>query len=200
MNTFRTATVSAVVTALGAASLAFATAAPVQAAPKPAFLAAKELPASLTAWTADPVAQGKADDFCYAKALPKKGSSHREFRTELDTSAVQTVTVAASATEAKKLVTKVRAAVEGCLEELRAEDPGLTGKEKYHGRIAVEEGAHVYSLDTATAHGATDIHLYSVGRDGRTVTVVHWGQLGDLADAPLKGFQKTARTSVAKLY
>ncbi|GGT15277.1 hypothetical protein GCM10014713_05070 [Streptomyces purpureus] len=67
--------------------------------------------------------------------------------------------------------------------------------------MAVEEGAHVYSLDTADREvGSTDISLFSVGRDGRTVTYIQWGQLGDLADAPLAGFRQTTRTAVAKLY
>ncbi len=65
----------------------------------------------------------------------------------------------------------------------------------------VEEGAHVYSIDTSYPEiGSTGIGLYSVGRDGRTVTAVEWGQLGDLDGAPLEGFKKTTRTAVAKLH
>ena len=42
--------------------------------------------------------------------------------------------------------------------------------------------------------------LLSVGRDGRTVTVVQWGQMGDFGDAPVAAFKKTTTTAVNKLY
>ncbi|MGW7360710.1 hypothetical protein ACWGI0_29805 [Streptomyces sp. NPDC054802] len=45
-----------------------------------------------------------------------------------------------------------------------------------------------------------DIALLAVARDGRTVTVVEWGRLGDLDGAPLAGIKQTARTAVAKLH
>ncbi|MFJ8361853.1 hypothetical protein [Streptomyces sp. NPDC093984] len=57
-----------------------------------------------------------------------------------------------------------------------------------------------YGLHTVTSWGASDIRLLSVGRDGRTVTVVDWGQLGDFGDAPVKAFRKTTVTAVNKLH
>ena len=69
-----------------------------------------------------------------------------------------------------------------------------------YGSLPVEEGARVHGLHTATSWGATDIHLLSVGRDGRTVTVVSWGQMGDFDDAPVAAFRKTTTKAVAKLY
>ena len=45
-----------------------------------------------------------------------------------------------------------------------------------------------------------DIRLLSVGRDGRTVTVVDWGQMGGFKDAPVKAFKKTTTTAVNKLH
>ncbi|MFI1015148.1 hypothetical protein [Streptomyces sp. NPDC020965] len=196
-TTVLAATVALTVASLGAATAA--TAAPAPVAPK--FLAAKELPKSLTPWVAEQVRPGAADDFCTGKALPKASSKHRVFRTELDTGAEQTITVAATEAKAKELVTKARAAVAGCLDRLQQQYPGVRGETRYHGKLKVEEGAHVYSIDTADPGvGSTEIALYSVGRDGRTVTVVGWSQLGDLSGAPLSGFKKTATTSVAKLY
>ncbi|MER5771511.1 hypothetical protein [Streptomyces sp. NPDC001985] len=200
MTKLRTATVAAVAVTMTITTLSAATTA--GAAPaKPRLLAAKELPASATAWTADRVKAGTADDHCVGAVLPKPSSTYRTFRTELETSAHQTVTVAASEAGAKALVTRVRAALDGCLERLRKQYPTLQGKDRYHGRIAVEEGVHVYSVDTTDpVVGTDDISLHSVGRDGRTVTVVGWGQMGDLGGAPLKGFRTTASTSVTKLH
>ncbi|MQS35956.1 hypothetical protein [Streptomyces katsurahamanus] len=201
MNMFRTAAVTAATAVLTVASLSAATAAPAPTpAPAPKFLAAKELPASQTPWTASKVKEGVADDFCTEKIAPKSSSTYRTFRTELDTGAHQTVTVAATGAKAKALVGKLRSSVEDCLGKLKKEYPGLKGTSRYQGKVSVEEGAYVYSIDTADPKsGSDDIRLYSVGRDGRTVTVVGWGRLGDLDGVPLKGFKKTTRTAVAKL-
>ncbi|MFD6420056.1 hypothetical protein [Streptomyces sp. NPDC060194] len=197
MNMFRTTGVTVAAAGLVIASLAPAA----SATPGPAFLSARQLPPSSSPWQAGPVRAGVAPDACTQKATPKKKSKHREFGTEFDTNAQQTTTVLATPKEAKALATKLRAAVRTCLARLQKQYPTLEGETRFHGRIAVEEGAHVYSLDTRDpVVGPSDIALYSVGRDGRTVTVVRWAQMGDLDHAPLAAFKKTARTSVAKLY
>ncbi|NUK06363.1 hypothetical protein HRW14_07190 [Streptomyces lunaelactis] len=200
MNKIRTAVVTAAAVGMTIASLSSATAA---APVAPKFLSASQLPASISPWHADPVKQGLPDSGspCTAGIAPKASTAYRDFRTELDTSARQTTTVAPSTAKAKALASRLRASIEGCLNRLKDTHPGLEGEAFYHGRINVEEGAHVYSIDTADPDvGSTDIGLYSVGRDGRTVTVIEWGQLGDLDGAPLKGFKKTTGVAVAKLY
>ena len=78
--------------------------------------------------------------------------------------------------------------------------PDVEAEGRYYGSLPVEEGAQVHGLHTETSWGATDIHLLSVGRDGRTVTVVGWGQLGDFDDAPVGAFKKTTKKAVDKLY
>ncbi|WP_103508530.1 hypothetical protein [Streptomyces sp. SM13] len=205
MRTLRTAILTAAAVSLAVTALAHvpAAAAPAPAPTQPKFLAAGQLPASLTPWTAGPVRQGVPEDgsVCTAGIAPAAGTRHRDFRTELDTNARQTITVAATTAQAKALAAELRSALETCLDRLKEQNPGLEGEAFHQGRIKVEEGAHVYSIDTSYPEvGSTDIGLYSVGRDGRTVTVVEWGQLGELDGAPLEGFKKTTRTAVAKLY
>ncbi|MEV7909873.1 hypothetical protein [Streptomyces griseus] len=204
MRTLRTALLTAAAAGLAVTALAQVPAAAAPApAPAPKFLSAGQLPASLTPWTAGPVRQGLPEEgsVCTAGIAPAAGTRHRDFRTELDTNARQTITVAATTARAKTLAAELRSALETCLDRLKEQDPGLEGEAFYQGRINVEEGAHVYSIDTSYPEvGSTDIGLYSVGRDGRTVTVVEWGQLGELDGAPLEGFRKTTRTAVAKLY
>ncbi|MEU3055575.1 hypothetical protein [Streptomyces griseus] len=204
MRTLRTALLTAAAAGLAVTALAQVPAAAAPApAPAPKFLSAGQLPASLTPWTAGPVRQGLPGEgsVCTAGIAPAAGTRHRDFRTELDTNARQTITVAATTARAKTLAAELRSALETCLDRLKEQDPGLEGEAFYQGRINVEEGTHVYSIDTSYPEvGSTDIGLYSVGRDGRTVTVVEWGQLGELDGAPLEGFRKTTRTAVAKLY
>ncbi|MFD5203698.1 hypothetical protein ACFWM7_26930 [Streptomyces sp. NPDC058375] len=203
MRTVRTALLTVMAAGLTATALAQVPAAAAPAPAPPKFLSAGRLPASHTPWTAGPVRQGVPDEgsVCTAGIAPAAGTRHRDFRTELDTHARQTTTVAATTAQARKLAAELRSALETCLDRLKEQDPGLEGEAFYQGRIDVEEGAHVYSIDTSYPEvGSTDIGLFSVGRDGRTVTVVEWGQLGELDGAPLEGFKKTTRTAVAKLY
>ncbi len=205
MRTLRTALLTVMAAGLAVTALAQvpAAAAPAPAPAPPKFLSAGQLPASHTPWTAGPVRQGVPEEgsLCTTGIAPAAGTRHRDFRTELDTNARQTITVATTAARARKLAAELRSALETCLDRLKEQDPGLDGEAFYQGRINVEEGAHVYSIDTSYPEvGSTDIGLYSVGRDGRTVTVVEWGQLGELDGAPLEGFKKTTRTAVSKLH
>ena len=201
MTKLRTALAATAAAALGLAALA---AAPAQAAAQPAFLAASQMPASSTPWTATPVFTGVPENggaLCAEYKIPAQNTRYREFATELDTNGVQITTVARTEADAVKLVDTLRKSLAGCGTLLEQQNPGLKAVSAYHGKLAVEEGAWVYSLDTADPQiGTTDIHLFSVGRDGRTVTFVRWGQMGDLKDAPVSAFRTTTKTAVNKLY
>ncbi|MEX0170174.1 hypothetical protein [Streptomyces sp. LMG1-1-1.1] len=201
MHKLRTALATAAATALGLAALATA---PAQAAAEPAFLAASQMPPSSTPWTATQVFTGVPENggaLCAPYKIPAQNTRYREFSTELDTNGVQITTVARTEADAVKLVDTLRKALAGCGPLLERQNPGLHAVSASHGKLAVEEGAWVYSLDTADPQiGSTDIHLFSVGRDGRTVTYVRWGQMGDLKDAPLTAFKTTTKTAVNKLW
>ncbi|MCW8095812.1 hypothetical protein [Streptomyces tauricus] len=201
MNKLRTALATAAAAALGLAALATA---PAQAAAQPAFLAASQMPPSSTSWTATQVFTGVPENggvLCAPYKIPAQNTRYREFSTELDTNGVQVTTVARTEADAVKLVDTLRGALAGCGPLLEQQNPGLQAVSASHGKLAVEEGAWVYSLDTADPQiGISDIHLFSVGRDGRTVTLVRWGQMGDLEDAPLTAFRTTTKTAVNKLH
>ncbi len=201
MNKLRTALATAAAAALGLAALATA---PAQAAAQPAFLAASQMPPSSTPWTATQVFTGVPENggvLCAPYKIPAQNTRYREFSTELDTNGVQVTTVARTEADAVKLVDTLRGARAGCGPLLEQQNPGLQAVSASHGKLAVEEGAWVYSLDTADPQiGISDIHLFSVGRDGRTVTLVRWGQMGDLEDAPLTAFRTTTKTAVNKLH
>ncbi|MEV5673056.1 hypothetical protein AB0L28_30325 [Streptomyces sp. NPDC052503] len=201
MNKLRTGLATAAAAALGLAALATA---PAQAAAQPAFLTASQMPPSSTPWTATRVFTGVPENggvLCAPYKIPAQNTRYREFSTELDTNGVQVTTVAPTETDAVKLVDTLRGALAGCGPLLEQQNPGLQAVSTSHGKLAVEEGAWVYSLDTADPQiGISDIHLFSVGRDGRTVTLVRWGQMGDLEDAPLTAFRTTTKTAVNKLH
>ncbi|WP_369195190.1 hypothetical protein [Streptomyces djakartensis] len=177
-------------------------AAPRAAAPK--FLSASQLPPHpASAWTAGPVTEGFPEGLgtCVStEGVPSYDYRYREFRTDLDTSAVQLTVVADTATLAKALAKHYDDLIRTCADRIEQAYPDTEAEGRYYGKLAVEEGAQVRGLHTETSWGANDVSLMSVGRDGRTVTVVQWGQMGDFGGAPVSAFKKTTTTAVNKLY
>lgn len=195
--------------ALTAAGLAFGTAlaAPANAATKaPGFLAAKDLPPRpSSSWTAGKVTAGLPEavelDRCLGMVLDDdRDSWHRDFRTDLDTSARQVSGESSSAGVAKGRFSRLNQDIKSCAARTEKADPDLEVTFKDYGTLPVEEGARLYGLHTRSSWGANDVRLLAVGRDGRTVTVLDWGQMGGFRDAPVKAFKKTVTTAVNKLH
>ncbi|KMS92148.1 MULTISPECIES: hypothetical protein [Streptomyces] len=203
--TIRTRGIRGTLTALATGTaLAFA-AVPATAAAgtagAPAFLDPAELPPHPSSpWYAGPVTAGQPDPLpiCVGEALPSV-SVHRSYWTELDTNALQVTVVERDEQHAADFAALLREDLAGCAKKLASQSPDITAAKKYYGKVKVAEGAHVYGIHTAASWGASDIALFSVGRDGRTVTVVKWSQMGTFRDAPVKAFKTTTRTAVDKL-
>ncbi|MFD7061534.1 hypothetical protein [Streptomyces sp. NPDC059906] len=170
----------------------------------PAFLSASQLPPHPTSsWTAGPVTDGFPDELglCVStEGVPGHDYRHRRFWTDLDAGAVQLTVVAGTSAQAKALAQHYDDLIRTCAERIEESSPDVEAEGRNYGTLPVEEGARVRGLHTETSWGATDVALLSVGRDGRTVTVVKWGQMGDFQDAPVAAFKKTTRTAVNKLY
>jgi hypothetical protein len=202
----RTSTLIALtVSALAAATALTAPAA--GATPKtaaPTFLSASQLPPHPTSsWTAGPVTDGFPEELGLCVSTEGVSSytyRHRQFRTDLDTSAVQLTVVTGAAGQAKALAKHYDDLIRTCADRIEASSPDVEAEGRDYGKLPVEEGARVRGLHTETSWGAIDIALLSVGRDGRTVTVVKWGQMGDFQNAPVAAFKKTTSTAVDKLY
>ena len=196
---------AAVLATLTAAALAAGTAlaAPAGAAAPPTFLAASELPPHPSSdWNAGPVTDGFPAElaYCLGEGVPAYDYRHRVYSTDLDTNAVQVTVVTGSAAKGKALAALLNEEIRSCADRIEQTYPDVEAEGRYYGALPVEEGAKVHGLHTETSWGATDIHLLSVGRDGKTVTVVGWGQLGDFDDAPVSAFKKTTKKAVNKLY
>jgi hypothetical protein len=196
-------------TALAVAAVAAGTvlAAPAGAAPKaavPKFLSASQLPPHPTSsWTAGPVTEGFPEElgFCVStEGVLDYDYRHRTFRTDLDTGAVQLTVVTGTAAQAKALAKRYDDLIRTCADRIEKASPDIEAESRDYGKLKVEEGAHVRGLHTETSWGANDVDLLSVGRDGRTVTVLQWGQMGDFKGAPVTAFKKTTTTAVNKLY
>ncbi|MFJ5727662.1 hypothetical protein [Streptomyces paradoxus] len=196
----RTAVAALAAVAGVAAAAVPAVAAPVSATPR--FLEPAELPPHpASPWYAGPVTAGQPDPLpmCVGDALPSI-TTHRDYWTEYDTSAQQITVVERSEQRAKDFAALLRKDLAGCAKKLMQQDPDITATQKYYGRLNVEEGADVYGIHTASAWGSSDIGLFSVGRDGTTVTVVRWGQMGNFQHAQVADFKATTVTAVNRLY
>lgn len=198
---------TALAAAAGLALTATAQAAPAAAeartAAAPAFLTADELPPHWGSdWTAHPVTRGLPDPepFCAEGVLPRAGAAHRLFTTDYETNATQVVVKARTAAAAAELAAAVEESIRGCAARVEQQYPEATTSWQDYGPLDVEEGAHVYGVETSFPESARDVHLFGVGRDGRTVTLVRWGEMGTLGQAPVPAFQGTTTTAVNKLY
>lgn len=194
----------ALATAVAATGVAMGAvpAAATAAADTPRFLAPSELPPHPSSdWYAGPVTPGQPDPLpmCGGEGLPSI-SVHRTYRTDLDAGALQVTVVERSEQRAKEFAELLRKDLATCAEKVMRQNPDITASQKYYGKVTAEEGAHVYGVHTEASWGASDINLYAVGRDGNTVTLVHWGQMGGFADARVTDFKKTTATAVNKLY
>lgn len=195
------ATLAALAAVAGVAAAAVpATAA--TASDTPRYLEPAELPPHPSSpWYAGAVTAGQPDPLpmCVGDALPSI-TSHREYWTEYDTSAQQLTVEGRSEQWSKDFAALLRKDLAGCAKKLMQQDADITATQKYYGRLNVEEGADVYGIHTASAHGSSDIALFSVGRDGATVTIVRWSQMGTFQHAPVADFKTTTVTAVNKLY
>ena len=171
-------------------------------APPPGFLAAKDLPPHASSpWWAGKVTAGLPDPetFCLEGALPASRSHHRMFHTDFDTHAEQVSVTAANSTAASKLAGSLKKKVAACAADWLRETPGGTASWQDYGAVPVGNGARVYGVHTSIPDSEPGVHLFGVGRDGRTVTVVSWAEMGDLGQAPVTAFKKTTKTAVDKL-
>ncbi|KOV69496.1 hypothetical protein ADL00_10980 [Streptomyces sp. AS58] len=199
----RIAVAAAAVTAGAAVALtSVPAAAGTASAGTPRFLKPGELPPHPTSpWYAGPVTAGQPDPLpiCVGDALPSI-ATHRAYGTEFDTSALQVTVVERNERRAAAFAALLRKDLADCARRLMQQDPDMTASKKYYGSLAVEDGAHVYGIHTAHAWGSSDIALFSVGRDGRTVTVVKWAQMGTFQHAQVADFRKTTVRAVDKLH
>ncbi|MGW2464001.1 hypothetical protein ACWC2M_34210 [Streptomyces sp. NPDC001761] len=203
--TIRTRAIRNALTALATGTALALAAVPATAAARtadaPAFLDQADLPPHPSSpWYAGPVTAGRPDPLpiCVGEALPSV-SAHRAYWTDLDTNALQVTVVERDARRAADFAALLREDLAGCAKKLRSQSPDITAAKKYYGKVEVAAGAHVYGIHTTATWGASDIALFSVGREGRTVTVVKWSQMGSFRDAPVKAFKATTRTAVDKL-
>ncbi|WP_055548862.1 hypothetical protein [Streptomyces sp. NBRC 110028] len=198
-RTLRTAALGALTAAALMAGSTAATAAPAA----PGHLVPKELPPHPSSdWYASDVTPGLPEDapFCVENTLPAAGATHRTFWTEYDTTASQIVVEAATVDAARKLAAAAGKKVRNCAADWRRDHPEGSASWRDYGTLPAEDGAHVYGVHTSYPDSEPGIHLYGIGRDGRTVTVVAWGEMGGYEQAPVDAFRRTTTTAVVKLY
>ncbi|MCX5408008.1 hypothetical protein OHA37_29595 [Streptomyces sp. NBC_00335] len=204
-RTFRPARTTAVLAATAAAATALvltASTTSTAAVTAPGFLAGTDLPPHPTSpWYAGKITKGLPEfaPFCLDGVLPATGSWYRDFGTEFDTGAVQVSVRTSSTTAAINLKAALERKVAACAADWLRKTPGGTASWQDYGKLTVEEGAHVYGVHTSIPESEPGVHMFGIGRDGTTVTVVQWGEMGNLSHAPVPAFKKTTVRAVNKL-
>ncbi|MBI0300749.1 hypothetical protein JBE04_41455 [Streptomyces sp. PRKS01-29] len=169
----------------------------------PAHLVPRELPPHPSSdWYASDVTKGlpETPPFCVEKTFPSAGATHRAFWTEYDTGATQIVVRTGTVAAARELAAAAEKKIRNCAADWERRFPEGTASWRDYGALTAEDGAHVYGVHTSYPDSEPGIHLFGVGRDGRTVTVVTWGEMGGYDQAPLADFKRTTTTAVVKLY
>ncbi|MGV9850947.1 hypothetical protein ACWDWU_19585 [Streptomyces sp. NPDC003442] len=169
----------------------------------PGHLVPRELPPHPSSdWYASDVTKGlpETPPFCVEKTFPSAGATHRTFWTEYDTGATQIVVRTGTVEAARKLAAAAEKKIQNCAADWESQYPEGTASWRDYGPLTAEDGAHVYGVHTSYPDSEPGIHLFGVGRDGRTVTVVTWGEMGGYDQAPLADFKRTVTTAVVKLY
>lgn len=198
----RTALTAAAI-ALAATGTTAAVAAPAATTP-PRFLAPGELPPHASSpWYASKVTPGLPDPepFCLDGGVVPGGDGtyHRSFHTEYDTGALQVSVVTADEDSAQRLAATLRRKVARCAGDWLHDKPGGTASWKDYGTVTAADGGRVYGIHTSIPESEPGVHLFGVGRSGRTVTVVEWGEMGNLDQAPVPAFKATLRQGLNKL-
>ncbi|MDT0269820.1 hypothetical protein RM844_26405 [Streptomyces sp. DSM 44915] len=165
------------------------------------FVTGDELPAHPDGW----YSQGPVDGlpevpvFCYDTLLPAAGASHVAHWTELDATATQVVLELDSESAAADLAAVLDEASTRCAGDWLAANPGATASWDELGEVPGADYSRVFGVYTAPEEAGHDVNLFAVLRDGSTVTVVRWGQMGTLSQAPVTEFLDTAEAAFARI-
>ncbi|NJP69267.1 hypothetical protein [Streptomyces spiramenti] len=166
------------------------------------FLDVGELPPDPHSdWYAGNVTPGLPEEplACFDGLLPTAGASHRDYWTELDASARQIVVETGNATEAADLAVALEAAAADCAADWLRGEPGAVAGWDDLGTVDAGDSAHAYAVFTAPPEAGTDVNVHGVGRAGGTVTLVSWGRMGTLSDAPADTFADTLTAALDRL-
>ncbi|QEV64271.1 hypothetical protein CP982_40915 [Streptomyces spectabilis] len=165
----------------------------------PGFLEPSDLPPDpFSAWyySSFPT-EGPHWPLCVTSALPDSDVWHATYSTPETAGATQLSVTLPTEAEAVETAARFETEVRGCKQRMEQEDPNRPVTFWDHGGLDVEEGAHAYGIGFQGGWGYQN-QLISVGRDGRTVTVVTWES--NWGDPPVDAFKGTTRTAVNKLH
>jgi hypothetical protein len=180
------------------------------AAPK--FLTASQLPqgARYGTWKAQPVRAGLPSPrtFCLGGTMAASTTTFTPFRSGTEAGAQHFVAVGLSEARAKGLADRLRTKIEGCFKEWLELTGGTIYKGKKinaswrrYGTYDIADGMTVWGVFTVPPKPTPPTtHLYAVGREGRTVSVLHLGLNGAEKVAPHADFTVTAETALRQLY
>ncbi|MEW2528058.1 sensor domain-containing protein [Streptomyces sp. NPDC047071] len=171
-------------------------------AQQPGFLDPSDMPPdpfSAWQWSSGPDTGVSGPSRCVDRSLafPENDVWSATYSTPETAGAEQVVVVLPSEAEAAAFAERVDAGLSRCEATIETDYPGTEATYWDHGRVDVEEGAHVHGAGFQGNWGYHNF-LVSVGRDGDTVTIVGWES--NWGTPPVDVFKETTRTAVNKLH
>lgn len=178
----------------------------------PTFLTAAQLPQGprYKTWKAQPVRDGLPNPraFCLAGTMAAETTRYTVYKSGTEAGAQHFVVQGRSEARAAALAAKLKTKIEGCFQEwLQLTGPGIyEGKKIFaswrrYGTYDIADGMTVWGVFTTPPKPTPPTtHMYAVGRDANTVSVIHLGLNGAEKYAPGADFTATAQTSMRQLY
>ncbi|MFF5505649.1 hypothetical protein ACF1E9_12485 [Streptomyces roseolus] len=179
-------------------------AAAVEWRPRPGMVYLSDMPKDGTTWYGLPAVRGwntmtACSGFWPQGQAPEVNVWSREVATSETAAGVQNTVVFETEAEAIAFATRARQAYADCPRDYEGPDTLVTGYD--YGTVNVEEGAAVLGMRTQAAwdSGIYHNHLFGVGRDGDTVTLIEWQS--NWSAPPVDHFKNTTvKNVVNRLY
>ncbi|WP_053694162.1 hypothetical protein [Streptomyces sp. WM6372] len=172
--------------------------------PRPGMIYLSDMPKDGTTWYGSPASRGWTDlstctGFWPDHHRPEVNVWHREVNTSETASGIQNTVVFETEAEAIAFAARARQAYADCPVR-EGERPNVIATGYDYGAVDVEEGATVQGMRIAyTFSEQYHNHLFGVGRDGDTVTLVEWES--NWSAPPVDFFKNTTlKNAVNRLY
>ena len=177
-----------------------ASAAGVAMAGAPDFLRTRDLPRGHS-WSAAGVETGvpAGREFCLSRTIPADSTLYQRYADGLDATVIEYIHTSDSEADAIALVKQETRRLKTCTARWLQHEPNGSAEFKSYGRQPVEDGVSSSGVFTYPPQADPSATLFAVGRDGTTVTIVRFGQIGTSADADVDDFLRSARLATDRM-
>lgn len=191
--------VRAAIAAVATAGL-IATTAGMAAAGAPGFMRLRDLPRGHS-WSAEGIQQGVpgGSEFCLGLTIPADFTLYQRYHDDLDASVIEYIHTSTSEADAIAFAKKEKHRIKTCATRWDQHNPDGSSEFESYGSQPVDDGVSSFGVFVYPPQADPSANLFAVGRDGNTVAVVRFGQIGTAGDADVDDFLRTARLATERM-